>query len=84
MPTDEKQTLVPCFSAAATVNEDGTPSVSPWATFGILDRQASTFETVRASGTLRNREFVNVPAEQQPLYLTFFTPSRIRVVATRA
>ncbi|CTQ57844.1 hypothetical protein LA5095_01289 [Roseibium album] len=64
MPTNEKQTFVPCFSAAATVNEGGTPPVSPWATFGMLDRQATVFGTVRAPGTLRNREFVNAPAEQ--------------------
>ncbi|WP_029065805.1 pyridoxamine 5'-phosphate oxidase family protein [Labrenzia sp. DG1229] len=56
MLTDEMQALVQNFSAAAvaTVNEDGTPSVSPKATFVILDRQTLVFGNIRSPGTIRN------------------------------
>ncbi len=38
----------------ATVNDDGTPSVSPKATFVILDDKAIAFGNIRSPGTLAN------------------------------
>ena len=38
----------------ATVNDDGTPSVSPKGTFVILDNHAIAFGNIRSPGTLRN------------------------------
>jgi hypothetical protein len=38
----------------ATVNEDGTPNVSPKATFTVLDDATLAFAEIRSPGTLRN------------------------------
>ena len=38
----------------ATINEDGTPSVSPKATFVILDDSCLAFGNIRSPGTLAN------------------------------
>ncbi len=38
----------------ATVNDDGTPSVSPKATFVILDDKTIAFGNIRSPGTLAN------------------------------
>jgi len=38
----------------ATVNRDGTPNVSPKATFVVLDDSAIGFGDIRSPGTLRN------------------------------
>ena len=56
MLTDEMKTLIRVFSAGsvATVNADGTPSVSPKATFVILDDETLAFGNLRSPGTLAN------------------------------
>ena len=56
MLTKEMQSLIRNFSAGAvaTVNGDGTPSVSPKATFVILDDAAIAFGNIRSPGTIRN------------------------------
>ena len=56
MLTPEMQTLIGTFSAGAvaTVNADGTPSVSPKATFVILDAQTLAFGHIRSPGTVAN------------------------------
>ncbi|MEM7076316.1 MAG: pyridoxamine 5'-phosphate oxidase family protein [Pseudomonadota bacterium] len=56
MLTEQMKTLIDTFSAAsvATVNEDGTPSVSPKATFGIIDDRTLVFGNIRSPGTIRN------------------------------
>ncbi len=56
MLTDEMQTLIGRFSAGAvaTVNADGTPSVSPKATFVILDDCTLAFGHIRSPGTVAN------------------------------
>ncbi len=56
MLTEEMQTLIRNFSAGsvATVNSDGTPSVSPKATFVIIDTRRLAFGNVRSPGTLAN------------------------------
>ena len=56
MLTGEMQTLIGRFSAGAvaTVNADGTPSVSPKATFVILDERTLAFGHIRSPGTIAN------------------------------
>ncbi len=56
MLTDEMQTLIMRFSAGAvaTVNADGTPSVSPKATFVVLDERTLAFGHIRSPGTVAN------------------------------
>ena len=56
MLTEEMQTLIRRFSAGAvaTVNPDGTPSVSPKATFVILDSRTLAFGHIRSPGTVAN------------------------------
>ena len=50
------QTLIRRFSAGAvaTVNADGTPSVSPKATFVVLDERTLAFGHIRSPGTIAN------------------------------
>ena len=56
MLTEEMQALIGRFSAGAvaTVNADGTPSVSPKATFVILDDRTLAFGHIRSPGTVAN------------------------------
>ena len=56
MLTEEMQTLIRRFSAGAvaTVNADGTPSVSPKGTFVILDDRTLAFGHIRSPGTVAN------------------------------
>ena len=56
MLTDDMKTLIRAFSAGsvATINADGTPSVSPKATFVILDDETLAFGNLRSPGTLAN------------------------------
>lgn len=56
MLTEEMKALIRAFSAGsvATVNADGTPSVSPKATFVIVDDETLAFGNLRSPGTLAN------------------------------
>ena len=56
MLTEEMKTLIRAFSAGsvATVNADGTPSVSPKATFVVVDDETLAFGNLRSPGTLAN------------------------------
>ena len=56
MLTPDMLTLIGNFSAGsvATVNADGSPSVSPKATFVVLDPQTLAFGHIRSPGTLDN------------------------------
>lgn len=56
MLTEDMKTLVRAFSAGsvATVNADGTPSVSPKATFVVVDDETLAFGNLRSPGTLAN------------------------------
>ena len=56
MLTEEMKTLIRTFSAGsvATINADGTPSVSPKATFVIVDDETLAFGNLRSPGTLDN------------------------------
>ena len=56
MLTDEIRTLIENHSAGmvATVNSDGTPSVSPKATFLILTNDQLAFSNIRSPHTIKN------------------------------
>ena len=56
MLTEEMQTLIGRYNvgAVATVNADGTPSVSPKGTFVILDDRTLAFGHIRSPGTIAN------------------------------
>ena len=56
MLSDDMQALIRNFSAGsvATVNADGSPSVSPKATFVILDETIIAFGNLRSPGTVEN------------------------------
>ncbi len=56
MLTDDIKQLITDHNAGmvATVNEDGTPSVSPKATFVVIDDTTLAFGNIRSPGTLAN------------------------------
>lgn len=56
MLNDEMKTLITSHTAGmvATVNADGTPAVSPKATFVIIDDQTIAFGNLRSPGTIAN------------------------------
>ena len=56
MLTEDMKALIRAFSAGsvATVNADGTPSVSPKATFVVVDDETLAFGHLRSPGTLAN------------------------------
>ena len=56
MLTHEMRTLIGNFSAGAvaTVNADGSPSVSPKATFVVLDTRTLAFGHIRSPRTIDN------------------------------
>jgi predicted pyridoxine 5'-phosphate oxidase superfamily flavin-nucleotide-binding protein len=55
---DETRLIITAYNAAsvATVNDDGTPAVSPKATFVILDELTIAFGNIRSPGTQSNIE----------------------------
>lgn len=56
MLTERMQILVRAHPAGmvATVNEDGTPAVSPKGTFVVLSPESLAFGNIRSPGTIRN------------------------------
>ena len=68
MLTEEMQTLIRRFSAGAvaTVNADGTPSVSPKGTFLILDSHTLAFGHIRSPGTVANLRSRSVSPTSSP------------------
>jgi len=54
--TKPMQQLITQFSAGAvaTVNDDGTPAVSPKATFVVVDDSTLAFGSIRSPGTVAN------------------------------
>lgn len=56
MLTNEMKTLIADYSggAVATINDDGTPSVSTKATFTVVDDQTIAFGNLRSPGTVSN------------------------------
>ncbi len=43
-----------CAGAVATINDDGTPAVSPKATFVVIDDACIAFGNIRSPGTVAN------------------------------
>jgi len=58
MLTDDMKRIVreQRLGFVATVNADGTPNLSPKATFVVLDDKTIAFAEIRSPGTLRNLE----------------------------
>jgi len=58
MLTDNMKALIADFSAGAvaTINPDGSPSVSPKATFVVLNDKTLAFGNIRSPNTVRNIE----------------------------
>lgn len=56
MLTERMQNLVRAHPAGmvATINEDGTPAVSPKGTFVVLSSESIAFGNIRSPGTIRN------------------------------
>ena len=56
MLSDEMKTLIRDYSggAVATINDDGTPSVSTKATFEVVDDKTIAFGNLRSPGTVAN------------------------------
>ncbi len=56
MLTNEMKRLMSNYSAGmvATINDDGTPAVSPKATFVVIDDAAIAFGNIRSPNTLAN------------------------------
>ncbi|MEM7292707.1 MAG: pyridoxamine 5'-phosphate oxidase family protein [Pseudomonadota bacterium] len=56
MLTDQMRQIIRNFNAAsvATVNDDGTPAVSPKATFVIIDDTSTAFGNIRSPNTEKN------------------------------
>ena len=57
--TEPMKRLIRNFSvgAVATINEDGTPAVSPKATFVVVDDECIAFGNIRSPGTVANIRF---------------------------
>ena len=83
MLTTQMQRLIHNHSAGmvATVNADGTPAVSPKATFVILDAQTLAFGNIRSPGTLANLR--DRPA-LEVCFLNVLTRQAVRVGGTAA
>ncbi|MCP4314474.1 MAG: pyridoxamine 5'-phosphate oxidase family protein [Hyphomicrobiales bacterium] len=75
------QTLIHNHSAGmvATVNEDGSPSVSPKATFVIFDAQTIAFGNIRSPGTLSN---LRRNAAIEVCFIDVITRKAVRITGT--
>jgi len=65
----------------ATINDNGTPSVSPKATFVIIDDETIAFGNIRSPGTLANLR-KRPPVEV--CFLDVLTRKAVRVTGTAA
>jgi len=56
MLSDDMKALIKNYNggAVATINDDGTPSVSTKATFTVVDDKTIAFGDIRSPGTVRN------------------------------
>ena len=81
MLTEEMMALIRNHSAGmvATINEDGTPSVSPKATFVILDDKTIAFGNLRSPGTIRN---IAVRADTEVCFIDVLARKAVRVTGT--
>lgn len=81
MLTPEMKTLIGTHTAGmvATVNDDGTPAVSPKATFVVLDDARLAFGNLRSPGTLAN--LIKRPAVEV-CFIDVVTRRAVRVTGT--
>ena len=81
MLTAEMKKLIGDHSAGlvATINDDGTPSVSPKATFVILDDSGLAFGNIRSPGTLAN---LRRNAAVEVCFIDVLTRRAVRVTGT--
>lgn len=81
MLTDEMLKLISEHRAGmvATVNDDGTPSVSPKATFVILDDKTLAFGNLRSPGTIRN---INQRSGTEICFIDVLARKAVRVSGT--
>lgn len=81
MLTEDMQRLISDHPAGmvATVNMDGTPSVSPKATFVIFDAQTLAFGNIRSPGTLAN---LRRNAAVEVCFIDVLTRRAVRVTGT--
>ena len=83
MLTAQMQALISTHTAGmvATVNDDGTPSVSPKATFVILDDATLAFGNLRSPGTLAN---LRARPELEVCFIDVLTRQAVRVTGRGA
>lgn len=81
MLTAEMKRLITDHSAGmvATINDDGTPSVSPKATFVILDDQTLAFGNIRSPGTVAN---LSKRPSIEVCFIDVLTRKAVRVTGT--
>ena len=77
----EMKTLIGNHRAGmvATINDDGTPSVSPKATFVIVDDQTIAFGNIRSPGTLAN---LRARSAVEVCFLDVLARQAVRVTGT--
>jgi predicted pyridoxine 5'-phosphate oxidase superfamily flavin-nucleotide-binding protein len=76
--TKPMKRLIENFSAGAvaTINEDGTPAVSPKATFVVVDDQCIAFGNIRSPGTVAN---ILVRPDLEVSFLDVLTRRAVRI-----
>ena len=81
MLTSPMISLIERYTAGmvATVNADGTPAVSPKATFVVLDSRTLAFGHIRSPGTVANLE--RAPADEVA-FLDVLTRRAVRITGT--
>jgi general stress protein 26 len=81
MLTTEMKRLISDHSAGmvATINDDGTPSVSPKATFVIIDDGTIAFGNIRSPGTLAN---LRIRPAVEVCFIDVLTRKAVRVTGT--
>ena len=83
MLTAEMRKLITDHTAGmvATINDDGTPSVSPKATFVVLDDETLAFGNLRSPGTLAN---LRARPSVEVCFIDVLTRRAVRVTGTGA
>lgn len=81
MLTDEMIKLISDHRAGmvASINDDGTPSVSPKATFVILDNTTLAFGNLRSPGTIKN---INQRPSTEVCFIDVVARKAVRVTGT--
>ena len=81
MLTDQMLKLISEHRAGmvATINDDGTPSVSPKAMFVILDEKTIAFGNLRSPGTIKN---INQRPGTEVCFIDVLARTAVRVTGT--